>query len=127
MVTESQETLDQRWLRFELWGGLGVHNGLTDHIFREAARVEPLFNQSAEWRAWWTSTSKAPALDLGIAIVWPDQNPPDDWFLPQRVARGRKQHFVRLHVDAGQVQAVAKEERHTLLLPAASGVHQGGV
>ena len=100
-VTESQETLDQRWLRFELWGGFGVHNGLTDHIFREAARVEPLFNQSAEWRAWWMSTSRAPALDLGIAIVWLDKNPPDGCFLPQRVARGRKQHFVPLHVDAG--------------------------
>lgn len=91
---------------------------MTDHIFREAGRVKPLFNRSTEWRTWWTSTSKAPALDLGIAVVWPDKNPPDDWFLPERVARGRKQHFVRLHVDAARVQAVAKEQRHTLLLPA---------
>ena len=64
------------------------------------------------------STSRAPALDLGIAIVWLDKNPPDGCLLPQRVARGRKQHFVPLHVDAGLVEAVAKEERHTLLLPA---------
>lgn len=117
-VPESPETVDARWLRFELWGGLGIHKGLTDHIFREAGRVEPLFNQSAEWRAWWTSTSKAPALDLGIAVVCPAKNPPDDWFLPERVARGRKQHFVRLHLDTGRVEQVPREVRHALLLPA---------
>jgi hypothetical protein len=117
-VSELPETVDERWLRFELWGGLGVHNGLTHHIFREAARVELLFNESNKWRAWWTSTSKAPALDLGIAVVWPDKTPPDDWFLPERVARGRKQHFVRLHVDAGRVEEVSKEARRALLLPA---------
>ncbi len=116
-VAESHETVDERWLRFELWSGLGVHNGLTDHIFREAARVEPLFNGSSEWCAWWDATSKAPALDLGIAVVWPAKNPPDDWFLPERVARGRKQHFVRLHIDAGRVEEVPKEARHALLLP----------
>ncbi|SDN47365.1 hypothetical protein [Geodermatophilus sp. DSM 45219] len=116
-MAESPETVDQRWLRFELWEGMGVHNGLTRHIFREAARVEPLFNESAEWRAWWTSTSKAPALDLSIAVVWPDKTPPDDWFLPERIARGRKQHFVRLHLDAGRVEEVPKEARHALLLP----------
>ena len=119
LVAEVQEPPDERWLRFELWGGLGVHNGLTDHISREAARVEPLFNQSTEWRAWWTSTSGAPVLALGIAVVWPDKTPPDDWFLPERVARGRKQHVVRLHVEAGRVQAIAKEQRRNLLLPAA--------
>jgi len=99
-VAEAPETVDERWLRFELWAGLGVHNGLTHHVFREAARVEPLFNASAEWRGWWRSTSKAPALDLVIVVVWPDKTPPDDRFLPERVVRGRKQHFVRLHLDA---------------------------
>ncbi|MCU1620598.1 MAG: hypothetical protein JWR41_2604 [Modestobacter sp.] len=117
-MAESAETIDDRWLRFELWGGEGVHNGLTHHIFREATRVEPLFNRSTEWRAWWTSTSKAPALDLGIAVVWPAKTPPDDWFLPERVSRGRKQHFVRLHLDAARVEEVPKEARHALLLPA---------
>ena len=117
-VAESPETVDERWLRFELWGGLGVHNGLTHDIFREAARIEPLFNASTEWRGWWKSTSKAPALDLGIAVVRPDETPPDDWFLPERVARGRKQHFVRLHMDAGRVEEVPKEARSALLLPA---------
>ena len=72
-MTESPESVDERWLRFELWGGLGVHNGLTHHVFREAARIEPLFNASTEWRGWWTSTSRAPALDLGIAVVRPRQ------------------------------------------------------
>lgn len=108
----------ERWLRFELWAGLGVHDGLYHHIFREAARVEPLFNDSADWRAWWASTSKAPALDLGIAVVRPSNNPPDDWFLPERIARGREQHFVRLHLDAGRVERVPKENRHALLVPA---------
>lgn len=109
---------DDRWLRFELWGGASVHNGLFHHIFREAARVEPLFNSDVTWRAWWASASKAPALDLGIAVVWPDKNPPDDLFLPERVARGRKQHFVRLHLNAHDVERVAKEDRHLLLMPA---------
>ena len=112
------EEFEQRWLRFDLWGGLGVHNGLFHHIHSEAHRIEPLFNRSAEWRAWWSTTSKAPALDLGLAIVWPDRTPPDDFFLPQRVARGRKHHFVRLHIDAGQVEAVPKENRRNLTVPA---------
>ncbi len=109
---------EQRWLRFELWGGLGVHNGLFHHVHVEAHRIEPLFNRSVQWRAWWSTTSKAPALDLGLAVVWPNLTPPDDLFLPERVARGRKQHFVRLHLDAGQVAAVPKEHRRSLTLPA---------
>ena len=117
-VVESPETVDERWLRFELGGGLGVHNGLTHHILREAWRVEPLFNASTEWRGWWTSTSRVPALDLGIMVAWPEKTPPDDWFLPERVVRGRKQHLVRLHLDAGRVEEVPKEARSALLLPA---------
>jgi hypothetical protein len=92
-VVEAAETIDDCWLRFEFWGGQGVHNGLTHHIFQKAARVEPLFNRSTEWRTWWASTSKAPFLDLGVAVVWPAKTPPDDWFMPERVARGRKQHL----------------------------------
>ncbi len=109
---------ERRWLRFELWGGLAVPRELYKPVFAEATRIEPLFNRSAQWREWWSITSKAPALDLGIAVVWPERNPPDDWFLPERVARGRKQHFVRLHIDAGHVETVAKEDRHSLTLPA---------
>jgi hypothetical protein len=112
------EEVERRWLRFELWGGDGVHNGLFHHIHAEAHRIEPLFNRSAEWRAWWSTTSKAPALDLSLAIVWPDRTPQNDFFIPQRVARGRKQHFVRLHIDAGQVEAVPKENRRSLTVPA---------
>ncbi len=110
--------VEQRWLRFELWGGLAVPSELFNPVFDEAARIEPLFNRSAEWRGWWSITSKAPALDLGIAVVWPDQNPPDDWFLPERVARGRKQHFARLHMDPGHAAAVPKDDRRSLALPA---------
>lgn len=109
---------EQRWLRFELWGGLAVPDELLHPIFNEATRIEPLLNRSPEWRGWWATASKAPALDLGLAVVWPDENPPDDWFLPERVARGRKQHFVRLHIDAGHVEAIPKEDRYTLTLPA---------
>ena len=118
MEEYSPGEFERRWLRFEKWGGLAVPSELYLPLFDEATRIEPLFNLNAEWRSWWSTTSKAPALDLGIAVVWPDKHPPDDWFLPERVARGRKQHFVRLHLDAGRVAAIAPQDRHTLTLPA---------
>ena len=53
----------------------------------------------------------------GIAVVWPDENPPDD--RSRRTGcTGRKQHLVRLHLDAGQVGEVPAEGRRALLLPA---------
>lgn len=114
----SRGEFERRWLRFELVAGLDVPMVLAKPVFREAERVEPLFNMDASWAAWWASTSKAPALDLGISTVWPQKTPPDDYFFPEVVSRGRKSHFVRLHVDASQIETVDEKDRHTLLVPA---------
>lgn len=107
------EEFHARWLRFELIADLDVPQDLTQPVFDEAVRVEPLFNRSAEWRAWWTATSRAPALDLGVCVAWPDRA----WF-PELVSRGRRQHLVRVHLDAGLVERTATVQRPALLLPA---------
>lgn len=109
---------EERWLRLVKVAGFEVPPELYAPIFDEMMRIEPLFNRSSDWRAWWSATSKAPALDLEIMVVWPKNTPPDDYFHPERVSRGRKQHWVRLHVDAGRAEALAPEERHGLTLPA---------
>lgn len=53
----------------------------------------------------------------GIAVVWPDEDPPDDWSR-RTGCPGREQHLVRPHLDAGRVGGVPEEDRRALLLPA---------
>lgn len=53
-------TIVERWLRFELWEELGGHNALYDHILREAARVEPLFNGPSSGARGGTQRAKHP-------------------------------------------------------------------
>ena len=109
--------LPAKWLDFEMACWVGVHNGLYHHVFEELWSLGELLNRDPTWRRWWSQTSKAPELLVAFTVYWPDKARDVNGFMPSRVSRGRKTHFVRLHVDAARLDVLAKEDRHKLAVP----------
>lgn len=88
----------------------------------EIVRVAAVISSDEAWAAWSTSNSRAPALDLRLALVRPRSSAVSrhalDHALGQTgVRKGRKQHHVLLHVDPTPLADLAGDERRQLACP----------